>query len=85
MAKRNPAESFGERLKRHRVSLGMTQRELASKAGVSAGLIWQYESGLVASPTGITAKKLAKPLKLSPGELLYGKRGNVNENNKGLT
>lgn len=83
MAKRTEAESFGERLKRLRVSLNLTQRELASRASVSAGLIWQYESGLIVSPTGTTAEKLARPLNVSPGELLYGKRGNASVNSKG--
>jgi DNA-binding XRE family transcriptional regulator len=39
-----PKAPFGQRLKAHRLAAGLTQSELADRAGISAKSIWHYES-----------------------------------------
>lgn len=60
-----PPCHVGCRLKKVRQERGITQAELASKAGVSTGLIGQIESGKV-EPSIKTLEKIAAALSLSP-------------------
>ncbi|MDN5331041.1 MAG: hypothetical protein PWP45_266 [Tepidanaerobacteraceae bacterium] len=55
----------GYKIKKIRQERGITQAELAKKAGVSAGLIGQIESGKV-EPSIKTLEKIASALSLSP-------------------
>ena len=55
----------GYKIKKIRQERGITQAELAKKAGVSTGLIGQIESGKV-EPSIKTLEKIAKALSLSP-------------------
>jgi transcriptional regulator with XRE-family HTH domain len=41
----DPAASFAERLRAQRVAAGLTQAELAARAGVSASALVTYERG----------------------------------------
>ncbi len=60
------ANSFvGYKLKKIRSERNITQAELAEKAGVSAGLIGQIESGKV-EPSIKTLEKIASALSISP-------------------
>ncbi|WP_422446541.1 helix-turn-helix domain-containing protein [Thermoanaerobacterium sp. DL9XJH110] len=59
------ASHVGYKLKKVRCERGLTQSELAKKAGVSPGLIGQIESGRV-EPSIKTLEKIASALSLSP-------------------
>jgi DNA-binding XRE family transcriptional regulator len=40
---RAPRASFGQRLRAYRLAAGLTQRQLAERAGLDAGTVWSYE------------------------------------------
>ncbi len=65
---------LGERLRRLREKLNMTQAEVAAKAGVSAALIGQIELGRV-SPSLKTISKVALALGVSPCYLVLDSEG----------
>jgi transcriptional regulator with XRE-family HTH domain len=62
------------RIQRIRVQRGMTQAQLAEKAGVSRGYVAQIESPATArhhrTPSRRTLEKLAKALGINVGELV---------------
>lgn len=62
-------ESFGKHLKKMREDCGLSQEELAKKAGLAFSQIGRFERG-VRSPTLSTIQALAKGLKAHPKELL---------------
>lgn len=68
MNRTNPQE-LGERLKRMRVSLGMTRKDLAGKAGVSASLVAQIEQGKSGASLD-TIERLAIALGVTPCSLI---------------
>ncbi|MFC4852670.1 BTAD domain-containing putative transcriptional regulator [Actinophytocola glycyrrhizae] len=59
------AAGFGELLRAHRRRAGMTQRELADRAGVSAGAIRDLEQGRTRSPKRRSVQAIASALGLS--------------------
>jgi len=61
-----PAQSFGRRVRKLRGQL--TQGELAHRAGISPGFLARIERGLQ-DPTLTTIEKLAKALRIKPGQL----------------
>jgi repressor LexA len=69
--KRRAAETIGERIRRRRTELDMTQEQLAASAGVNQGYVSQIERGL-ASPRRRTLDALAIALNLPQGVLLGG-------------
>ncbi len=68
---RRAGETIGERVRRRRRELGITQEELAESAGVNQGYISQIERGL-ASPRRRTVDALAVALNMPQGVLLGG-------------
>ncbi len=60
----------GEKLKRLRRGSGLTQAELADKAGISQSTIAQIETAERKTPHPRTLKKLAEALGAEPFELL---------------
>ena len=62
-------DNFGERLKKLRKKAGLTQEELAEKAGVSNITISQWENGIYA-PTMTRIKALAQALNVPESDLL---------------
>ena len=66
--------SQGTRILRIRERLGMTQAQLAEKAGVSRGYMANLESLATAphhrTPSARTLRKLAKALGINAGEIL---------------
>ena len=60
--------SLGDILRAARVERGMTQRQVAAEAGVSAGLIGQFETGRT-KPSVATLLAVARVLQLSLDEL----------------
>jgi transcriptional regulator with XRE-family HTH domain len=63
-------------LKFHRMTLGLTQAQVAKKAGIRQGTYCDYERGLK-RPRPITHKRLAEALQRPPEEFtarLYGVR-----------
>jgi transcriptional regulator with XRE-family HTH domain len=76
MAKRKPrveqaeiVRQFGIRLRETRISVGMTQAELATKSGVTSVHVWRLEAG--GSAPGIDlVERLAKTLGVSMSNLL---------------
>ncbi len=59
-----------EPLKDLRINAGLSQRELAIRAGLTPGAVWQVEHRGSGSPA--TLKKLADVLDVQPVELLKG-------------
>ena len=55
-------------LKELRINAGLSQRELATRAGLTAGAVWQVEHRGSGSPA--TLKKLADVLGVLPTDLL---------------
>src|SRR5438552_1845933 len=66
MLKTDP--TFGKTLRRLRKQAGMTQTELAERAGLHATVISRYESNKL-HPTEESLLKLAETLEVSEGEL----------------
>jgi DNA-binding XRE family transcriptional regulator len=62
---KSPDAPFAERLKSHRLAAGLTQPELARRAGVAVRSIAGYERGEV-RPKGKTLARLARVL--GPGQ-----------------
>ena len=60
------AVSFGALLRRHRGAMGLTQEELAERAGLHAQEISKLERGVLRSPHSSTVEFLARALKLDP-------------------
>jgi len=58
--------SFGELLKRHRLTAGLTQEELAEQAHLSARAISDHERGARRAPYRDTVRLLAQALQLAP-------------------
>jgi transcriptional regulator with XRE-family HTH domain len=53
---------FKDRLKRLRAAAGLTQQELATKAGIAMSSLAQMEAGTIANPRLNTLKALAAAL-----------------------
>lgn len=62
-------KEFGDHLRKLRQKQGLTQEELAEKAGMHFTYVGQIERGL-RNPSLINLRKLAKALKIDGGELL---------------
>jgi transcriptional regulator with XRE-family HTH domain len=56
---------FGVLLSRYRAAVGLTQEELAERAGLSARGIGDLERGVRSRPRGYTVRRLAEALQLS--------------------
>lgn len=63
----NP-EDLGAALKRHRIAAGLTQEELAERAGISARTVSDVERGLRTAVYPDTARRLAEALQLRDEE-----------------
>ncbi len=63
-----PAPTFGELLRHARRAAGLTQEELAARAGVSTDAISVLERGLTRAPHQETLHLLAEALHLAPDE-----------------
>src|SRR5215831_9194599 len=61
-------QRFGELLKRYRLAAGLTQEELAERAGLSVQAIAALERGARRSPRRDTLALLAQALALAPAE-----------------
>jgi predicted ATPase/DNA-binding XRE family transcriptional regulator len=59
------ASSFARSLRQHRLACGLTQEELAERAGVSARAVSDLERGLKRAPRASTVRLLAEALHLS--------------------
>ncbi|MBN2572566.1 MAG: helix-turn-helix transcriptional regulator [Ignavibacteriales bacterium] len=75
--------SFGDTLKTIRRSKGISQRELASKAGVDFSYISKVENDRLAPPSAETIIKLSQILDV-PSELLLSKSGKVSSEIKDI-
>lgn len=65
------AESaLGERIKRARKTLGLSQAELARKAGVSPAYLSELEAGHARRPSGDVLLRIASALDMTIAELL---------------
>src|SRR5919109_5119248 len=61
-----PSVAFGTLLRRYRVAAGLTQEELAERAGVSRRSLGDMERGVAHTPRKDTVALLAEALALSP-------------------
>jgi DNA-binding XRE family transcriptional regulator len=57
-----------DKLKELRINAGFSQRELATRAGLTPGAVWQVEQRGSGSPA--TLKKIADVLRVRPVDLL---------------
>ncbi len=71
MRNRQFAAAFGERLRAFRKLRGLTQVELAHRAGCVVGTIHNIENGLT-SPAIVSVAYLAEALEVDPKILLFG-------------
>jgi transcriptional regulator with XRE-family HTH domain len=60
--------TFGVLLSRYRAAVGLTQEELAERAGLSARGIGDLERGVRTRPRGYTVRQIAEALRLSPDD-----------------
>ncbi len=59
-------QSFGSLVREHRLQAGLTQEELAERAGISARSVSDLERGLYQAPHRDTVARLGIALSLSP-------------------
>lgn len=64
---------FGQRLRRRRKELDLTQQELAALSGIKQGTLSDLERGRTEQPMGETLTGLCKALRTSARWLLTGK------------
>ena len=62
--------TIGDRIKRQRELLGITQTELASKVHISKQTLYKYENNIVTNIPNTKVEDIAKALFISPGELM---------------
>jgi transcriptional regulator with XRE-family HTH domain len=67
--KKEPATDIGEKLKEVRLRIGMSQKELADKVGLTPSFLSQLENNQV-SPSLSTFVQLCKALDINPGRFL---------------
>ena len=63
---------MGERIREVRLARGLTQRQLAGKAGVSAVTISKLETGAAKSASSKTLLRLASALNTTLDRLFFG-------------
>ncbi len=71
----NSSSSPGSLIRQHRRAAGITQRQLATAAQVSIGAIRDLEQGLTLRPNASSARRLARTLGVSPGNLTLAAGG----------
>ncbi|ENA1773843.1 helix-turn-helix domain-containing protein [Yersinia ruckeri] len=69
----NTYKTFGERLLARREELGLTQEDLAAKAGITRMAISKIELGMTQKPRADNLFSLAKALHVNPNWLVSGK------------
>ena len=68
----DPTMGLGARIKALRIRTGLKQEELAKAAGISVTSLAHYELGKIIDINPNTLQKIAKVLKIDPGELMPG-------------
>lgn len=63
---------YGKRIKKYRMESGLTLEEVAKRAGITKGYLWQIEEGETANPTIQTLQQISKALDKTIAELLFG-------------
>ena len=63
-------KKIGERMKSRRKQLGLTQKQVADRMGLSEGSISRYESGKIENATTVVLNKFAVVLKVEPSWLI---------------
>ena len=63
-----PRQTFGTLLKRHRLAAGLSQEQLAERAGLTAQAIGVLERGVRQAPYRDTVRALVRALALAPAE-----------------
>ena len=64
---------LAQNIKKFRIQLGLSQEELARKAGITYSTLIKLESGVNKNPTVKTLQQLASGLGVSLDQLLKGK------------
>ena len=62
---------IGQKIKKARLEMGLTQQELGDIVGVQKSAIAKYESGRVVNIKRGTLQKIAKTLNIRPSELVF--------------
>lgn len=70
-----PVKNIGDLVKKARTRAGLTQQQLAKRMKVTQGAIFQFEQATDMQLS--TVMKIAKCLKITPEELLFGGIGDV--------
>jgi transcriptional regulator with XRE-family HTH domain len=63
--------NIGEKIKKARISKGMTQEELGNILGVQKSAIAKYENGRIVNIKRSTLKKISEVLDIRPSELIF--------------
>ena len=62
---------IGQKIKKARLEMGLTQQELGDIVGVQKSALAKYESGRVVNIKRGTLQKIAKTLNIRPSELVF--------------
>lgn len=62
--------TLGERIKNRRMSLGISQIDLAVKVGTTKQQIYKYENGIISNIPSDKVEEIAKALGTTPGYLM---------------
>lgn len=62
--------TIGERIKKIRKQRGMTQIDVAIKAGITKQIVYKYETGIIKNIPSDKIEAIAKALYVSPAEIM---------------
>src|SRR5215468_5112767 len=75
-----PAERLSTKLRRLRLSAGLTQHETARRAGISVGMLRDLEQGRTTTPRKSSLAGLATVLGVDPADLAGGRTPAISMN-----
>lgn len=63
--------NIGQKIKKARIEMGLTQQELGDIVGVQKSAIAKYENGRVVNIKRSTMQKIASALNMRPSEMIF--------------
>lgn len=76
--------TVGDRIRRQREYLGISQTELAEKVKISKQTLYKYETNIITNIPSNKIEDISKVLKISPAELMGWVENNLTNNNANL-